>query len=95
MINERSKLIDPELYRQANEEYRQWNALEAEARLNKSERLSASQAWHRYVDLVEFCWRLHPKQSEWQRAQKLAALNRYYANLEQFEARRKTLGKTD
>lgn len=94
MTNKQSKLIDPVLYRQAQEEYRQWNALETEARLNKSERLSALDAWRRYVDLVEFCWRLHPEQSKWQRVQKLAALDRYYTNLQLFETRRKALGKT-
>ncbi|MEZ4737700.1 MAG: hypothetical protein R3E79_62285 [Caldilineaceae bacterium] len=94
MTNKPSKLIDSDLYRQAQEEYRQWNALETEARLNKSEPLSSSQAWYKYVDLVEFCWRLHPEQSEWQRVQKLAALERYYKHLQQFESWRETLGKT-
>lgn len=94
MSNKQNKLIDPTLYRQAQVDYRQWNALETAAKLNKSERLSSTQAWHRYVDLVEFCWRLHPQQSEWQRTQKLATLDRYYTNLQQFEARRKALGKT-
>jgi hypothetical protein len=55
MSNKQNKLIDPTLYRQAQEDYRQWNTLETAARLNKSEQLSSTQAWHRYVDLVEFC----------------------------------------
>lgn len=92
-MNKQSKLIDPELYRRANEEYRQWNLLEIEARRKKNERLPAAQAWQRYVDLVEFCWRLHPEQSDWQRAQKLAALDRYYIHLQRLEAWRKTSGK--
>ena len=94
MISKQSQLIDPNLYRQANEEYRQWNALETEARLKKSEQLPTSQVWRRYVDLVEFCWRLHPEQSKWQRVQKLAALDHYYTQLQKLEVWRKTVGKT-
>lgn len=86
-------MIDKQLYREAYEQHRQWNLLEMADRLQNIDKLSPAQMWRQYVELVEFCWRLNPQQSHWQRAQKLTALEHYYRRVQQLEAWRKIHGK--
>ncbi len=69
--------IDATLYRQAYEQYRQWNEAELAERLRNAGKLTPEQAWRQYVALVEFCWKMCPQQSEWQRKQKLEILTEY------------------
>jgi GH24 family phage-related lysozyme (muramidase) len=88
------KKIDAALYRQAYEQYRQWNEAELAERARNAGRLTPEQAWRQYVALVEFCWKMCPQQSEWQRVQKLADLDRYYAAVRKLEAWRRARGKT-
>ncbi len=80
--------IDKELYRDAYAQYQRWNEVEAADRSHHARKLTPTQAWRQYVELVEFCWRLNPQQSHKQRIQKLAALEQYYTNVRQLEARR-------
>jgi hypothetical protein len=82
--------LDKNLYRQAYEEYREWNAAEAAERARSAGRLSPAEAWRRYVDLVEFCWRLAPEPGAHQRREKAAALDRYYSAVQRLEERRQT-----
>jgi hypothetical protein len=86
--------IDATLYRQAYEQYRQWNEAELADRVRNAGKLSPQEAWRQYVALVEFCWKMCPQQSEWQRKQKLADLDRYYAAVRKLEAWRRARGKT-
>ena len=86
--------LDKNLYRQAYEQYRQWNEAKTIARAQNAGRLSPLEAWQKYVALVEFCWRLQPNQSQQQREQRLADWDRYYARIQRFEARRGAHGKT-
>ena len=85
--------LDKELYRKAHELYRQWNEFEFIDHVRNPSRRTPTEAWRHYVDLVEFCWKLSPQQSEWQRDQKLAELDRYYAQLQKLEAWRRARGK--
>lgn len=87
-------ILDKELYRRAYQQYQQWNEVEAAERVRNAGRLSPAEAWRKYVDLVEFCWRLSPGQSQHQREQRLADWNRYYDRVRQLEAWRKEHGKT-
>lgn len=87
--------IDATLYRQAYEQYRQWNEAELADRVRNAGKLSPQEAWQQYVALVELCWKMCPQQREWQRAQKLAALEGYYAAVQKLEAKRRMRGKTD
>lgn len=82
--------LDKALYRQAYRAYREWNEAEAVARARDAGQLTPSEAWRRYVTLVEFCWRLSPEPSQHQRQEKLAALDRYYAAVKRLEDRRRT-----
>lgn len=86
--------LDKDLYRQAYAAYREWNAAEAAERARRSGQLSPAEAWRQYADLVEFCWRLAPQPSAYQRREKLAALDRYYDAVRRLEARRQTDGTT-
>jgi len=86
-------LIDKELYQNAYAQYQRWNA-EKTARRHYEEQRQSRPAWKKYIDLVEFCWRLSPQQSIKQRTQKLAALDQYYANIQQFEKLRKANAKS-
>jgi len=86
-------MLDKELYRQALSWYRQWNEAETRARIEEARQLSSVEAWRRFVDLVEFCWRISPEQTELQRREKLSAVDRYYERLQRFETWRKRRGK--
>lgn len=86
--------LDKDLYRQAYAAYREWNAAEAVERAHSAGRLSPAEAWRQYADLVEFCWRLAPEPSAYQRREKLAALDRYYDAVRQLEEWRRTRGTT-
>jgi hypothetical protein len=85
--------LDKDLYRQAYQQYQQWNEIEARERIRQAGQLSAAGAWHRYVDLVEFCWLLSPKPSQHQRREKLIALDRYYTRVQKLEVWRSKRGK--
>lgn len=85
--------LDKELYRKAYEQYRRWNEAELADRARNAGRLSPAEAWQQYIALVEFCWKLSPEQSEWQREQKLADLARYHERVKRLEAWRRARGK--
>jgi len=86
--------LDKDLYRRAYDQYRQWNDLIARERQQQAGQLSPAEAWRRYVELVEFCWRLSPEPGRWQRQEKLAALERYYDAVQKLEVWRREHGKT-
>lgn len=85
---------DSDLYRQAYAAYREWNAAEAAERARDAGRLSPMEAWRQYADLVEFCWRLAPEPSAYQRQEKLAAVDRYHDAVRRLEKRRRPHGTT-
>ena len=85
--------IDKDLYNAAYQQYKRWNTEKLIDQAQIAHRLSAAEAWARYVDLVEFCWRLNPEQSQRQRAQTLHEWDRYYSQVRLFEARRQAHGK--
>jgi hypothetical protein len=86
--------LDKDLYRKAYELHRQWNEAEKIERARNAGQLSPEEAWRQYVDLVEFCWRLCPEQSQRQREQKLIHLNRYYDRVQKLEAWRRAHDQT-
>ncbi len=86
--------LNKELYRQAYKQYQQWNEAKIIERAQNAGRLSPVEAWRQYVALVEFCWRLQPRQSQQQRQQRLADWDRYYARIQLLEAWRQRHGKT-
>ncbi len=87
-------VLDKKLYRWAYQQYQQWNKIEATERVLNAGHLSPPEAWCRYVDLVEFCWRLSPHQSQQQREQRLANWDEYYNRIRQLEVWRSKHGKT-
>ncbi len=87
-------ILDKKLYRWAYQQYQQWNKTEAAERTLNAGHLSPTEAWNRYVDLVEFCWQLSPQQSQQQRKQRLADWDEYYDRIQRLEAWRSEHGKT-
>lgn len=85
--------IDKNLYRQAQEWYRQSNLGEQKARWEQAGKLSSQEAWKQYVDLWEFAMKLAPDLSDQQQQRKLAALDEYYLRVQKLEAWRQTHGK--
>ena len=85
--------LDKKLYRQTYQQYQTWNEAKKAGHLHNTPLLPA-EAWRRYVELVEFCWRLADEPSPQQREQRLADWDIYYARLQQFEEGRRARGKT-
>ena len=84
--------LDKMPYQQAYRSYQQWNEAEAASRARDATMLTSTEAWRRYVALVEFCWLLSPQPSQHQRDEKLAAFDRYYAAVQRLEERRRASG---
>ncbi|MBN1890146.1 MAG: hypothetical protein JW850_19265 [Thermoflexales bacterium] len=87
-------MLDKELYKRMYAAYRQWNKAELAEQVRNAGQLAPAQAWRRYVELVELCWKLSPPQSEAQQKQKTAELARYYERVQKLEAWRREHGKT-
>lgn len=86
--------LDKELYRQAQEYYRQWNDAKLRERAEMAGRLSSSEAFRQYAGLVDFIWQLCPDPPARQRQEKIEAWERYYAQIQKLEAWRRTHRKT-
>jgi hypothetical protein len=84
--------IDKDLYRQAQEWYRQWNVAERKARWEEAGKRSPQEAWEQYVDLWEFGWRTNVQPSQYHIRQKIESLERYYECVAKLEAWRRSRG---
>lgn len=86
--------LDKDLYRQAYEQYRQWNVAELKDRLYQAGKRPPGEGWQKYRALVEFSWQLCPTQSEWQVREKRNSLDEYYRRVQKLEEWRRAHGKT-
>lgn len=86
--------LDKELYRQAYEQYRQWNEAELIDRARNAGKLSPEEAWRQYLALFDFAREACPPQSDWQRKQHLDDLARYYERVQKLETWRQTHGES-
>ena len=82
-------MIDPKLYRQALEFYRQWNEAELKAQANNAQKATPLERWQQYQALWQFCMELAGPPSEIYLRQHLADWSDYYAKVQQFEAWKK------
>ena len=87
--------IDKELYREAFEQYRQWNEAELRQRMRNAGQRTPQQSWEAYLSLWNFCQKLGAKASPYQQRQKLEALELYYSRVQKMEAWRKARGTTE
>lgn len=85
--------IDKELYKQAQEYYRQWNEEKLRHRINEERQLSPEDAWRRFAGLWEFARKLAPPRTELQDQQWLADWEDYFAKVRKLEAWRRARGK--
>lgn len=87
-------MLDKDLYKRVYAGWRQWNEAEQAERVRNAGCLTPAQAWQRYVELVELCWKLSRVQSQAQQRQKAAELALYYERVQKLEAWRRARGKT-
>lgn len=81
--------LDKELYRRAYALHEQWSDAKLIERAENASRLSPTEAFRQYADLVEFFWKICPEPDHRQREEKLKALDRYYAQIQKLEAWRR------
>ena len=82
-------MIDATLYRDALKQYKEWNEAELLEQVRNAGNTPPEKKVRQYFELMAFCRLLNPQQSEWQRAEKLAALDRDYEAVIKLEKRRK------
>ena len=85
--------IDKDLYREAFEQYRQWNEAELRERIRNAGQRTPQQSWEAYLSLWNFCRKLGSKASPYQQRQKLEALELSYSRVQKMEAWRKARGR--
>lgn len=85
--------IDKELYKKAQEYYRQWNKEKAEARVAATAHLTPAELWQQYEALWRFGRRLCPEPHEWTWREKAEALGLYYERVQKLEAWRRERAK--
>ena len=86
--------IDKELYRRVYALYDEWSDAKLVERAENAGKLSPTEAFRQYADLVELLWKLCPEPDHRQREEKLNALDRYYAQIQKLEAWRRAPRKT-
>lgn len=82
--------IDKKLYREAYEQYRQWNEAELVERARNAGRFSTHELWQRYLALIDFGLSLAPHPTASQSKQKLEHFARYYENIQKLESWRRS-----
>lgn len=70
-------MVDKELYRQAYAQMQDWSEAAERERLLEAAQLSPAERWRQFQTLVAFCRSIQPEQSSFERAEKLAALERF------------------
>jgi hypothetical protein len=85
--------IDKELYKQAQEYYRQWNEEKAEARVAATADWTPAELWQQYKALWHSGWRLCPEPHEWAWREKAESLDLYYERIRKLEAWRRERAK--
>lgn len=85
-VSSQKAMIDKQLYRDAYEQYRHWNNIREQEQRQTAMQISPLESWRQYVALVELCWQLAGDSNQWERTQKLEALDRYYDRVKQLEA---------
>ena len=77
--------IDTSLYRDAFRQYKEWNEAELIEQMHNAGTISPQRKVQQYFELMVFCRKLNPNQSEWQRSEKMASLERYYESVRKLE----------
>jgi hypothetical protein len=68
--------------------YRAWNTAKHQETRRKAGQKPPEQKWQEYLNLMELGMTIKPQPSLHEQRQKWDVLNRYYAQLQRFEARR-------
>ena len=71
-------MLNKELYRQAYAQWQGWSEAAEKERLLAVAQLSSGERWRQFQALVEFSRNIQPELSSYERAEKLASVERYY-----------------
>lgn len=85
-------IMDKELYRQAYAQRQAWSEAAERERLLAAAQLTPGERWRQLQILFEFCRSFQPEQSPFERAEKLAAIDRFYDAVRELERWRETHG---
>ena len=85
--------IDPKLYREALEHYRQWNEAELIERARVAGKRDSKESWREFNALWSFARRSGLKQSQIQQTLKWETLTRMQERIQKLETWRKTRGR--
>lgn len=84
--------IDKTAWQTTLAHYQAQNEAEFLAKIRNAGKKSPAQKWREFLDLMEFGMQIRPHPSEQEQRQKIETLNRYYEQMQRFEARRKRHG---
>ena len=87
-------MLDKELYRQTYGQWQGWRAAAGKSRLQAASQLSSGERWGQFQALVEFSRNIQPELSPYERAEKLAAVDRYYEAVRRLEEWRRQHGRS-
>lgn len=73
--------------------YRAWNEAERQQQLRNAGKKPPDQKWREYLELMELGLAIKPEPSQHEQRQKVDMLNRYYEQIQRFEARSASHGK--
>jgi hypothetical protein len=71
-------MLDKELYREAYVRWQEWSEAAEDERLLALAKLSPGERWRQFQALVAFSRSIQPELSPYERAEKIAAIDRYY-----------------
>jgi hypothetical protein len=80
--------INPKLYREAREHYRQWNEAELIERARNAGKLKPREAWKQYASLWAFAMQLGTPQGPTAQRLQAEAWDVYYQKIRRFELSR-------
>jgi hypothetical protein len=73
--------------------YQAWNEAERREMFRNAGKKTSEQKWQEYLQIMELGLTIKPEPSLHEHRQKIAMLNHYYEQVQQFEERRKWHGK--
>ena len=88
------KMLDKELYRQSYAQWQGWSDAAEKERLLAAAQLSSGERWRQFQALVEFSRNIQPELSPYERAEKLASVDRYYEAVRRLEEWRQQHGRS-
>jgi hypothetical protein len=87
-------MLDKELYRRTYAQWQGWSNATEKERLLATAQCSSGERWRQFQALVEFSRNIQPELSPYERAEKLAAVDRYNEAVRRLEEWRRQYGRS-